>query len=276
MTITDIENVATAAAQPSVPRRIRLKRPTWFGGAVGICGLIALWWILAAAGVAGGTIPTPWVVVSTMFDDGWSLYGPNFTVTASGALQGFLWGNLLAITLAVLVVLIPPIEGLATQLAILSYCTPLLALGPIILVVFGGRTPTIFLAAMYCFFTTMVGTLAGLRSADKTSLDLVAAYGGGRWQKFTKVQLVSALPSTFAALKIAAPSAVLGAILGEYLGGVDSGIGVALTAAQTSYNVPRTWGMAIAAAVLAGLGYAVVAAIARLVTPWTSAPGAQK
>ncbi len=77
-----------------------------------------------------------------MFDDGWSLYGPNFTVTASGALQGFLWGgNLLAITLAVLVVLIPPIEGLATQLAILSYCTPLLALGPIILVVFGGRTP---------------------------------------------------------------------------------------------------------------------------------------
>ena len=189
-----------------------------------------------------------------MFDDGWSLYGPNFTVTASGALQGFLWGNLLAITLAVLVVLIPPIEGLATQLAILSYCTPLLALGPIILVVFGGRTPTIFLAAMYCFFTTMVGTLAGLRSADKTSLDLVAAYGGGRWQKFTKVQLVSALPSTFAALKIAAPSAVLGAILGEYLGGVDSGIGVALTAAQTSYNVPRTWGMAIAAALLAGPG----------------------
>ena len=71
-------------------------------------GLIAIWWILAAAGVAGGTIPTPWVVISTMFDDGWALYGPNFTVTAYGALQGFLWGNWLAITLAVLVVLIPP------------------------------------------------------------------------------------------------------------------------------------------------------------------------
>ena len=35
------------------------------------------------------------------------------------------------------------------------------------------------LAAMYCFFTTMVGTLAGLRSADRASLDLVEAYGGG-------------------------------------------------------------------------------------------------
>ncbi|MFH5229659.1 ABC transporter permease [Antrihabitans spumae] len=249
-------------------------RPTWLGGAIGILGLIVVWWLLAAFDVAGGTIPSPGTVVSTMYSDGWSLYGPNFGITASGALKGFLWGNALAIALAVAIILVPPIESLATQLAILSYCTPLLALGPIILVVFGGRTPTIFLAAMYCFFTTMVGTVAGLRSADPASLDLVEAYGGGAWQKFTKVRLIAAAPSTFAALKIAAPSAVLGAILGEYLGGVDSGIGVALTAAQTSYNVPRTWGMAIAAAALAGLGYAIVAAVARLVTPWTSARGA--
>jgi ABC-type nitrate/sulfonate/bicarbonate transport system permease component len=232
--------------------------------------VVAVWWLLAVSGTAGGTIPTPIAVASGMARDGLALYGPNFVVTSEGALQGFLWGNGFAIALAILVVLIPPIESLATQLAILSYCTPLLALGPIILVVFGGRAPTIFLAAMYCFFTTMVGTLAGLRSADKASLDLVEAYGGGRWQKFTKVRLFSAAPNTFAALKIAAPSAVLGAILGEYLGGVDSGIGVALTAAQTSYNVPRTWGLAIAAAAMAGVGYAIVAVMARIATPWSA------
>ncbi|WP_225726218.1 MULTISPECIES: ABC transporter permease [unclassified Nocardia] len=240
------------------------------GGALGIAGLVAIWWIVAALGVAGGTIPTPWQVLHTMYTDGWGLYGPNFRITALGALKGFVWGNALAIGLAILVVLIPPIESLATQLAILSYCTPLLALGPIILVVFGGRTPTVFLAAMYCFFTTMVGTVTGLRSADATSLDLVRAYGGGRWQRLYRVQLIAALPNTFAALKIAAPSAVLGAIIGEYLGGVDSGIGVALTAAQTAYNVPRTWGMALAAAALAGLGYVIVALAARLVAPWTA------
>lgn len=251
-------------------------RPTWLAGALGIVGLLLAWWLLAAIGAAGGTVPSPANVLSTMWSDGAALYVPNFTVTARGALTGFLWGNALAIGLAVLVVLVPPVEALATQLAILSYCTPLLALGPIILVVFGGRTPTVFLAAMYCFFTTMVGTLAGLRSADRASLDLVEAYGGGRWQKFVRVQLFAAAPKTFAALKIAAPSAVLGAILGEYLGGVDSGIGVALTAAQTAYNVPRTWGMALAAAALAGLGYAAVALVARLVTPWTSDAGARR
>ncbi|BBZ30355.1 hypothetical protein MMAD_46500 [Mycolicibacterium madagascariense] len=246
------------------------------GGVVGLVGVLALWWLAAALGVAGGTIPTPAAVVSGMAHDGLALYGPNVAVTSRGALQGFLWGNGLAIAVAVLVVLVPPIESLATQLAILSYCTPLLALGPIILVVFGGRAPTIFLAAMYCFFTTMVGTVAGLRSADGASLDLVAAYGGGRWQQFVRVRLISAAPNTFAALKIAAPSAVLGAILGEYLGGVDSGVGVALTAAQTSYDVPRTWGLAIAAAAMAGAGYGIVAAVARLVAPWTSARGARR
>ena len=85
-------------------------------------------------------------------------------------------------------------------------------------------------------------------AADRTSLELVRVYGGGKWQQFVRVRAIAALPNTFAALQIAAPSAVLGAIIGEYLGGVDSGIGVALTAAQTAYNVPRTWGLALAAA----------------------------
>ncbi|WP_067700711.1 ABC transporter permease [Nocardia jejuensis] len=245
--------------------------PRRLGGLTGIAALLAVWALLAALHVAGGTVPGPWQVLHTMYTDGWALYGPNFEITAKGALQGFVWGNTLAIVLAVLVVLIPPIEMLVTQLAILSYCTPLLALGPIILVVFGGRTPTVFLAAMYCFFPTMVGTVSGLRSADRTSLDLIRAYGGGRWERLRRVQLISALPNTLAALKIAAPSAVLGAIIGEYLGGVDSGIGVALTAAQTAYNVPRTWGMALAAAALAGLGYALVALVARVALPWARA-----
>lgn len=249
-------------------KRFALSR---LGGVAGIAALVGVWWLLAALHVAGGTVPSPWQVAHAMYTDGWALYGPNFRITAWVALQGFLWGNVLAIALAILVVLIPPIEMLVTQLAILSYCTPLLALGPIILVVFGGRTPSVFLAAMYCFFTTMVGTVSGLRSADGTSLDLIRAYGGGRWEQLRRVQLVAALPNTLAALKIAAPSAVLGAIIGEYLGGVDSGIGMALTAAQNQYEVPRVWGMALAAAALAGLGYAAVALVARAVVPWTRA-----
>jgi hypothetical protein len=38
--------------------------------------------------------------------------------------------------------------------------------------------------------------------------------------------------------------------------------------AQQALEVARTWGLAIVAAALAGLGYAVIALVARLLTPW--------
>ena len=70
---------------------------------------------------------------------------------------------------------------------------------------------SVVLAAMSVFFTTVVGCLLGLRAAPRASLDLVRAYGGTNWTKLRKVQLIAALPSLFAALKIAAPAAFLGA-----------------------------------------------------------------
>ncbi|MDT5299470.1 MAG: hypothetical protein QOG79_2712, partial [Mycobacterium sp.] len=45
-------------------------RPAWLGGAVGIVGVLLVWWLLAALGVAGGTIPTPVDVAATMVSDG--------------------------------------------------------------------------------------------------------------------------------------------------------------------------------------------------------------
>lgn len=257
--------------------------PSWTGGAIGLV-LVMLAWTVVAVTIFrdNGAVPTPWAVLGQYYTDGWGFYWTNVGVTLRGAAIGFAWGNLLAIALALLVLLVPALEGVATQVAVISYCMPLTAIGPIILVVFGGRAPTIFLAGISVFFTTLVGALLGLKAADRTSLDLVAAYGGGRIQQMTKVQLIAAVPATLAALKIAAPAALLGAIIGEYLGGVDSGLGVVITSAQQQYVVPRTWGLALACGLVAGLGYVAIGLLGRWLTPWASsdrgalAAGAQR
>jgi ABC-type nitrate/sulfonate/bicarbonate transport system permease component len=243
--------------------------PTWLGGLVGTVLLVAFWWLLALT-VLSTSVPTPWAVVRQMVDDGWDFYATNAGITLRGAALGFLWGNAAALLVAALALLIPPLEGVATQLAVISYCMPLTAIGPIILVIFGGRTPTVFLAALSVFFTTLIGALLGLKAADRTSLDLIRAYGGGRRQQLTKVRVVAALPHVLNALKIAAPAAMLGAIIGEYLGGIDNGLGVVLTVAQQQYLVARTWALALVTGALAGLGYAIFAVIARFVTPWST------
>jgi Binding-protein-dependent transport system inner membrane component len=95
----------------------------------------------------------------------------------------------------------------------------------------------------------------------------VRAYGGSAWTTLRKVQLISALPSLFAALKIAAPAAFLGAILAEYLGsGGDSTLGRALIAAQTQSDAPLLWYLALISGIISGLGYLLVGLVARLVT----------
>lgn len=240
-----------------------------WGGVVGTVGLIALWWLLAVTVLKKGDgVPTPWAVVQQVRHDGWQFYSPHLRQTGMEAVYGYLIGNGLALVCAFVVILIPVTESLIMQLAVASYCMPIMAIGPILTLVFSGDRPMIAMAALSVFFTTLVGMLFGLRSADRTSLELVRVYGGGRWTQLAKVRLVAALPSTLAALKIAAPAALLGAILGEYLGNLSTGLGVAMTISQQQFEAARTWALALMAGLLATGAYGLTALIARVATPW--------
>jgi len=257
-----------ASGQPGAAGRgSRTGRPAWTGGAIGVVGLIALWWLLAVTVLdRGGVVPTPWEVVRALWDDR-ELAWTSARSTVSIAVQGWLIGNGLAIGLAVLFFGIPIVERVLMQIGVISYCLPIIAIGPILTTVFDGSTPQKALAGISVFFTTLVGTLVGLRAADPTSLDVIRASGGGMIKQMQFVRLRAALPSTFAALQIAAPAAILGAIIGEYLG-ADRGLGVAMVNAQQALEVPRTWALAVVASAVAGIGYALTALVARLVTPW--------
>jgi ABC-type nitrate/sulfonate/bicarbonate transport system permease component len=259
--------MTTTAAPPVAPRTARRGRPKWLGGVIGIIALLVVWEILGQIDIAKGGIPPPTEIVRQMFDDGWSFYWANVKVTLSEAAWGYFWGNLLAIGLAFLVLVIPLLERPMMQLGIASYCIPIIAIGPILQITYDGQKPKIILAALAVFFTTLVGTLVGLRSAEPVMFDVVRAYGGGRVNELLKVRVRAALPSLFAALRIAAPAAILGAIIGEYLGG-ESGVGIAMIASQTNYEVSRTWGLALVAGLLAGVAYGVTAMVGRALTPW--------
>jgi ABC-type nitrate/sulfonate/bicarbonate transport system permease component len=259
------------------------KLPPQLAGVIGVVLTIGIWWLLAVTVFAnvgarpdgsGGAIPTPLQVAQQLASDGFEFYWRNGSVTMAEAAIGFLWGNALALALAGVALLLPRLESLATQIAVITYCIPIVAIGPIVRLVVGAPSDgepapaAIVLAALSVFFTTMVGALTGVKSTDRKTLDLVTAYGGNAWDKLLKVQLLSALPSIFAAFKIAAPAAFLGAILGEYVGGPDVGFGPAMVNAQQSLEIARVWGVALVSGLLAGAGYALFALLSRLVTPW--------
>jgi ABC-type nitrate/sulfonate/bicarbonate transport system permease component len=256
----------TVSANEPVAGSRRL--PPWAGGVIGIVGVLIVWQIVGLTIFhQSGTVPPPTRIVSQMRSDGWSFYWRNASVTMHEAFIGWLWGNGLAIALALLILITPIVERPLMRLGVASYCLPVIAIGPVLQILFNGQTPKIILAALSVFFTTLVGTLVGLRSADRMALDLVHAYGGSSLQKLLKVRFRAALPSLFVALRIAAPAAVLGAIIGEYVGG-ESGLGIAMIASQSGLRVATTWGIALVATLLAGVAYGLTALVGRLLTPW--------
>lgn len=262
-------------ATPSLRSRIETA-PSWLGGVIGVAVIIVLWWLGSVLLFqSSNAIPGPVEVLAQFFSaSDWQNTITNGRGTLASAAKGYFWGNFAAVVLATTVLLLPAMEQVITQVAIVTYCLPLVAIGPILVIVAGRESPqgaSVVLAALSVFFTTVVGALLGLRAAPRTSLDVVRAYGGGRWTALIKVQLISALPSLFAALKIAAPAAFLGAVLAEYLGsGGDASIGRALIAAQSNSDAARLWYLALVCGGAAGLGYFLIGLLAKLVTPWSS------
>src|SRR3954447_12749936 len=172
--------MATAAGPVAQPRGDRQSLPAWVTSVIGIVIVLVVWQVLGATVFhKSGTVPTPTRIASQIHKDGFPFYWNNAAATIGAACKGWLWGNLLAIVLALIVLIIPLFERPLLQLGVASYCLPVVAVGPLFAVVFSVNTSKVILAAMSVFFTTLIGALVGLRSADITSLDVVHAYGGG-------------------------------------------------------------------------------------------------
>lgn len=270
-----------ASAAALAPERWTL--PRWATGLLGAAFLVGLWEVLALTmfhpAIHSG-VPTPPAVLGQFlhrdlfgYHDAHgqfhkAIYGRNVRQTVGEAFTGFVVANLAAIALAIAFVQVPVIEKALLRIAIASYCLPILAIGPILTFVLHGDAPKSALAGLLCFFPTLVGTVLGLRSADRASLDVIRASGGGTWAQLVKVRLRAAIPSTFAALQIAAPSAMLGAIIGEFLGNSDYGLGILMINAQAELEVARLWGVALLTTGIGGLAYLLVGLLSRLAAPW--------
>jgi ABC-type nitrate/sulfonate/bicarbonate transport system permease component len=273
--------MTTDATKPRAIQWEDIKLPAWLTGLIGVVGIIALWWILAAtvgSNVGPGrvqAVPTPPQVLIEFFSTGWEFYLRNFSVTLAEAGIGYAWGNGLALLLSALVLIVPRLEGVVMQIAIITYCVPIVAIGLLVVVIVpvpaaGEPSPTaIFLAALSCFFTTVVGALLGLKAADKASLDLITVYGGSRLTQLRKVRLIAALPAILNALQIAVPAAFLGAVLGEFFGRVTVGVGPAMIAAQQALNSARVWDIALVSGAVALAGYGLLGLLSRAIAPWS-------
>ena len=109
-------------------------------------------------------------------------------VTMHDASLGFVGGLVAASVVALVFVLFRPIEQAMLPIAVLVRSVPLVAMTPVLTLVFGrGLLGTMVISGILVFFPALVTIVFGLRSTSKQAVDLCRAYGANGWTVARKV-----------------------------------------------------------------------------------------
>lgn len=182
-------------------------------------------------------------------------------VTLGDAAIGFVTGLVVASVIAALFVIVKPFEFAFMPIAMLLRSVPLVAMAPVLLLIFGqGKLGIATIGAIVVLFPALVNIVLGLRSASPLALDLIKVNGGSPLKTLLLVQVPSALPALFASVRISVPGAIVGAMLAEWLSGF-TGLGGILNAYKGRGNFSGVWAIVVVSVVTSILGYAVAAVV---------------
>jgi len=236
--------------------------PVLFGA-----GSILLFWqfILPKLGVPAYVLPTPSAIAMVMWQT-FDVLKDNFFPTSIEALAGFLIGNTLACGIAAVFVHSRFLKAAYFPLVLLFNTIPVLALSPIIIMIFGlGLAPKIIIAAIVCFFPTLVNMLHGLESATSNEHELFRILCATKTEVFWRLRVPNSIPMLFSSLRIASTTAVVGAVVGEWVGS-DKGLGALIIQASFNYQSDRLFAALVLCAALAIILYGLVVLLENTVT----------
>ncbi|HXW27486.1 MAG TPA: ABC transporter permease [Xanthobacteraceae bacterium] len=275
MTATDIAAdfaLDTVAAEAAYRRRRRYE--TWrrrLLPAVGLAAALIVWAALVYVfNVPPFIAPSPLSVVTTLYAK-FPVLMANLMPTAIEAISGFLLGNLAAIVIATVFVHKKTMEEAFFPIVVVINTIPVVAKAPILVLLLGnGMEPKIAIAALICFFPTLVNMVRGLESVNPQAMELMRVLSAARHEVFFKLRLYNSLPYLFSALKISASTSVIGAIVGEWIGSTY-GIGALIIQAMYNFDSAMLYATVIVGSVFSVAFFLAISFAERFMVRWQPA-----
>lgn len=244
-----------------------VRRVLWFAfGAA----LVVLAWHLAVTGFAipHFIMPTP--------EAAWEAFRANrpeigtaLAATLRSALLGLACATAIALTLAAMFVASDTATRAVLPLVIGLRTAPVLAIAPILILIFGrGVGTSIVVVVIVAFFPIMVNAMKGFRAARRSALELMHVCGANPVQTFVKVRFPYALPYIFTGLRMASASAILAAMLAEWLSGAP-GLGTLILDASAYRNLGLLWAAVAVSMAVAFAIFTVTAAAEKRTLSWS-------
>jgi NitT/TauT family transport system permease protein len=234
----------------------RLALPT-----LGAISLLLVWQvIIPLLGVPRFIVPTPWQVMLRIAADPLLLW-QNLVPTFIESILGFAIGNFVAVLLAIAFVYNKPFERTYFPVVLFLNTIPVLAIAPIIVLIFGiGILPKVIIASIICFFPTLVNMTRGLDSISANERELMHVLSASGYEIFWKVRAPRSLPFLFASLRISSTACVVGAIVGEWIG-ANKGLGSVIIQSTFNYRSDLLYAAIFVSSSLAVCIFLVVAGV---------------
>jgi len=214
--------------------------------------------------------PSPQAVAAVLYDR-FGILMANLLPTAIESILGFALGNLVAIVVATVFVWRKTVEEAMFPVAVMINSIPVVAKAPILVLLLGnGMEPKIAVAAIICFFPTLVNMTRGLRDVRPEQLELMRILSARQSEVFLRIRVPNALPYLFSALKIASSTAVIGAIVGEWIGSTQ-GIGALILQATFNFDSPLLYATIVVGSIFSALFFGVISLVERRMLRWHTA-----
>ena len=230
----------------------------------GAVAFLVVWEIVGQAGILGRSFPALTEIV-TAFDEeaASSLLMRSLARTTTSATVALAIGAVVALLITVVSTLVPPLGRGLDSLASSVYAIPMIAFGPVLILVAGPETTPIVLGVLSAYFPILVTLSSELHFAPPVYADLSHTLGASRRRAFVRVSFPHAIPAFVDGLRLGAPGAVLGVILGEWFG-APRGLGVLILSSLQNFRIPQLWASALLGVGISFAAYALLTALHRL------------
>ena len=232
--------------------------------------IIYFWQLFAVAlQIPRVLLPAPWLIVQSLWDHLPTL-GSDFVQTVVKAvLIGWALGSALGFGVAIAIDRLPFLQRGLLPIASLTSTIPLVGVAPIAVMWFGFEWPSkAAVVVLMTFFPMLVSTLAGLQASSRIERELMHSYAASYARTLWSLRLPVALPFMFAALKVNATLALIGAIVAEFFGSPTSGLGFRISTEATKMNMALVWAAVVVAAVTGSVAYGLLVALEQRAAFW--------
>lgn len=234
-------NVRTPFAATSAWRNLYLDNRTRIRAVLSVIGGLVLWEVVARRVLTNRLIIVPFsTVMVTLLDLARS---GELWKNVSASLVEFVLGFSLAMIAGIFFGFLTGTSTRAREylepLVSALYATPLVALIPFYIVVFGIQLASkVALVFTIAVFPILINTQAGILSVDRNLLEVASSFRASRLQIFFKVQIPAAIPFVISGLRLGVGRALTGVVVAEFFF-ATAGVGFMISIASQNFDTAK-------------------------------------